>query len=192
MSQIELASVNGVIGPLAQAVIPVSDHGFLYGDSVYETIRTYGIRPFLLEAHLDRLGRSAQAIHLRLPWGAEHMTRSISRIVEEARAEAARTGRSPIPEFALRVVTTRGVGPLGYDPALCPSPGLVLILRELPPASRAECESGVTAIISTIRRNPIASLDPRIKSSNSIASPAEATASRAGRSVASTSTISLT
>src|SRR5262245_55143157 len=121
MSDIELASVNGTIGALRDAVIPISDHGFLYGDSVYETVRTYGGRPWLLPQHLDRLARSAEAIRLKVPPGiAEEIARLIA---------AAPSG----PEFALRIMATRGVGPLGYDPSLCPVPGLVLLLRELPP-----------------------------------------------------------
>lgn len=169
MSSLELASVNGVVGPLRDAVVPVSDHGFLYGDSVYETIRTYGARPFLLGPHLERLRRSADAIHLTLTWGMERVAREISRIIEAGRASGAGPARgdggSP-PEYALRVLVTRGVGPLGYDPSLCPEPGLVLLLRDLPPPAPGVMESGVPVIVSSIRRNPIASLDPRIKSSN--------------------------
>ena len=160
MSSNDYANVNGFITPLDRAVVPVSDHGFLYGDSVYETVRTYGRRPFLLRQHLQRLARSAEAIRLRLPWEPGHLTRQIDLTIDAA------TGGRTDHEFAIRIMATRGPGPLGYDPDLCPTPTLAIIVRPLHPMSTMEREGGVAAIISTVRRNPIESLDPRIKSSN--------------------------
>lgn len=161
MSSGDYANINGLITPLDHAVVPVSDHGFLYGDSVYETVRTYGLRPFLLKQHFERLSRSAEAIRLKLPWDAEHMSRQIHRTID-----AAAVARSAPREFVIRIMATRGPGPLGYDPDLCPTPTLAILVRELQPLPPRELEEGVSAIISTVRRNPIESLDPRIKSSN--------------------------
>ena len=156
----DYANINGLITPMDRAVVPVSDHGFLYGDSVYETVRTYGHRPFLLGRHIDRLSRSAEAIRLRLPWSREHLARQIDLTIQTASEGA--TGQ----EFAIRIMATRGPGPMGYDPDLCPTPTLAILVRRLQPLPPEQVAGGVAAITSTVRRNPIESLDPRIKSSN--------------------------
>ena len=153
----EIANVNGLINPVERACVPANDHGFLYGDSVYETICTYDRRPFLMDRHLDRLGRSAAAIRLVLPWGRDHLAQETTRTLTEARGDG---------EFAIRIVATRGTGPLGYDPDLCPSPNLVILVRGLPPLTREEREIGISAVIASVRRNPIEALDPGIKSGN--------------------------
>ncbi|HET6373626.1 MAG TPA: aminotransferase class IV [Candidatus Polarisedimenticolia bacterium] len=152
-----IANVNGSIGPADRPSIPASDHGFLYGDSVYETVRTYGRRPFLMERHLERLERSAGAIKLHLPWGRDHITRETERTLPAVPGDA---------ELVIRIVATRGAGPFGYDPDLCPSPNLVILVRPLAPPTAAEREFGVKAVVASVRRNPIEALDPRIKSSN--------------------------
>jgi len=152
----EIANINGVITPVDRACLPANDHGFLYGDSAYETIRTYGRRPFLMERHFRRLEESAAAIRLRLPWDRSHL------IAETRRTVAATLG----DEVAVRIIATRGTGPLGYDPDLCGRPNLVILGRPLRPLSRDEHDVGVSAAIASIRRNPIESLDPRIKSGN--------------------------
>lgn len=157
MSDIEIANINGRITPLDGAFIPVNDHGFLYGDSVYETVRTYGRRPFLLPRHMERLWRSAAAIRLRLPWDREEIEREIHRTLDASDKPG---------EFALRIMTTRGPGPLGYDPDLCPHPTLAILLRSLRAPSDRERGVGVSAAVVPVRRNPIEALDPRIKSSN--------------------------
>ena len=160
MNDDEIANVNGTIARIDRATVPVTDHGFLYGDSVYETVRTYGRRPFLMERHLERLERSASAIHLRLPWSRRRLAGEIDRTLEAAR------GAGPGGEFAIRVMTTRGPGPFGYDPDLCPLPTLVILVRPLNPVSAEDHEIGIPAIVAKLRRNPIEALDPRIKSSN--------------------------
>jgi len=157
MTSSDVANINGRITPLEAAVIPVNDHGFLYGDSVYETVRTYRRRPFLLDRHLDRLDRSAAAIRIPLPWTHDALAREIQRTLEAAPGD---------DDLAIRLMITRGPGPMGYDPALCPRPTLVIMTRVLPPLTDREKNTGVTAVIVAVRRNPIESLDPRIKSSN--------------------------
>lgn len=160
MADSDYANVNGTLTPLERAVVPVSDHGFLYGDSVYETVRTYDHRLFLLDRHLERLDLSARSIHLELPWSREQLAIETGRAVEAAVAAGAG------PELAVRVMTTRGTGPLGYDPGLCPRPNLVIIARSLLPVPADQRETGIVAIVPTVRRNPVEALDPRIKSSN--------------------------
>lgn len=157
-NQPELANVNGAIAPIDRAVISVTDHGFLYGESVYETIRTYGRRAFLVRRHLERLERSAASIMLALPWTRHHIAGEVHRTLAVA-------GEGP-GEYAIRIVATRGNGPFGYDPALCPEPNLVILVRRLSEPASDPRATGVTAAIASVRRNPIESLDPRIKSSN--------------------------
>ena len=159
MSGIELANINGTIAPTERAVIPVGDHGFLYGDSVYETVRTYGRRPFMMASHMDRLARSGAAINLAVPWSHEHLVREAERTIQAAGGEGD-------TEFALRIMATRGVGPMGYDLDQCRSPNLVILLRVMEPITRAQREVGISATVVSVRRNPIGALDPRIKSSN--------------------------
>ncbi len=153
----ELANINGTIEPLATARVPVTDHGFLYGDSVYETLRTYARRPFLVPAHLGRLERSAESIRLRLPWDRAHVTSEIDRTIGASGGEG---------ELVIRLIATRGSGPMGYDLETCVSPSLVILLFRLHPVPAGQREGGVAAVISSVRRNPIESLDPGIKSSN--------------------------
>lgn len=151
----EIINVNGTISPAERATVPVLDHGFLYGDSVYETIRTYGGEPFLLPRHLDRLGGSCRMIRLTPP-PASDVEREVRRTLAEASNE----------ESYVRIMVTRGVGPIGYEHGLCPNPGLfviVLPLRRIPDEWYAQ---GIAATVGERRRNPRESLDPAIKSCN--------------------------
>ena len=150
-------SINGQIVPGEQAFVSAWDHGLLYGDGVYETLRTYAKRPFLLERHLARLRRSAE--RLLLPWAA---------LPVDPGEEVARTlhAASDNEESLVRVLVTRGVGPLGYAPDLCPRPGLLIYVLEFTPPSGAVRERGVKVAMTTVRRNPKSALDPEIKSNN--------------------------
>src|SRR5262252_1989966 len=127
----DVASVNGVLTTADEARVPALDRGFLYGDSVYETVRTYSGRPFRLVPHLERLRRSAEA--LGIDW---------SRLaLDPAQAVAAALERGGFPEAAIRIVLTRGVGGIGYDDADCSPPTLVVHVRAcpgIPPSSRSE------------------------------------------------------
>jgi len=134
-----LVNLNGDIVPPAEARISVFDRGFLYGDSVYEVVRTYGMRPFELELHLRRLAASAARIGLELPWSASGIGDEAERTLLQSRG-----GDAPDPEAApwnvgersVRIVATRGSGEMGLDPALASDPLLVVIVLPLrgPPA----------------------------------------------------------
>ena len=151
-----IINLNGKMVPREEARISVLDHGFLYGASVYETLRTYGGKPFLLEAHLTRLRESAQGICLNLPF-------SDSRIEEEVRNTL---GANNFPESVLRIIVTCGEGDLGYDPALCTSPSLVLLAYPLVPPPSEIYEKGVAVSLVSIRRNLSSALNPVVKSGN--------------------------
>jgi branched-chain amino acid aminotransferase len=151
-----IINLNGKIVPKEEARISVLDHGFLYGASVYETLRTYGGKPFLLDAHLTRLRESAQGICLNLPF-------SDSQIKEEVRKTLRASGN---PESALRIIVTCGEGDLGYDPALCTSPSLVLLVYPLVPPPPEIYEKGVALSLVSVQRNLAGALNPVVKSGN--------------------------
>src|SRR5882724_4961367 len=103
-----LASINGVIHAPEEAKVSVYDRGFLYGDSVFETIRTYGGKPFALAEHLARLARSAERVFIPMPVSLETFAAEVLRA----------TSLAANPESYIRVMLTRGTGPMGLDPDL--------------------------------------------------------------------------
>src|SRR6185369_12299941 len=111
-----LININGKINSPEAASIPVLDHGFLFGDSVYETLRTYRQKPFLFGKHFVRLEHSAEALHLELPWSKQKMLDETRRTID------ASTGDS---ELRIRIVVTRGVGEVSLDLASCASPNVI-------------------------------------------------------------------
>ena len=155
--------VNGRITPEALAVVPVFDHGFLYGEGVYEVCRSYRGRPFLLDRHLDRLRRSAGFLALPVPFDNNGFA---ARIADTMTAAGLAPWRDGGPDAYIRLLLTRGVGELTYDPAACPVPTLVIIARphHAPPA--AIYADGVTLAIVPIQRNAPEALNPLIKSNN--------------------------
>src|SRR5438128_11409207 len=105
-------NVNGRVSDQERAVISVFDHGFLYGEGVYETLRTYNGQPFLFDRHMKRLRRSADMLHLSVPLTDAAL---LARCLETM--QAAGLGASTNSEAYIRIVVTRGVGELSYDPA---------------------------------------------------------------------------
>jgi branched-chain amino acid aminotransferase len=163
-----VVNLDGRIVPPAEARISVFDRGFLYGDSVYEVIRTYGGRPFELEAHLRRLEHSASRLGLAPPWDAARTARELELTLVAARAaggEPADPEAAPwnVGEWYARVVMTRGAGELGLDPALAVDPtALVIVLPVHAPPARAYAE-GVAVAFAGVRRASPAAVDPSAK-----------------------------
>ena len=152
-------NVNGRISDDGQATISVFDHGFLYGEGVYETLRTYGRRPFLLDRHLNRLRASAAAIGLEVPLDDAAFGARID-------ATMAAVDVADPPERYVRLVLTRGVGDLSYDPEACPEPSLVIIARPHREIAETVRERGIKVVVSSRMRNHPDALSPRIKSNN--------------------------
>lgn len=150
-------SVNGRITGEREAVISVFDHGFLYGEGVYETLRTYNRQPFLYDRHLRRLRRSAELIALPIPFSDGDLAAQIEATV----AAAGFTG-----EAYIRVLVTRGIGELTYDPAATPAPSLVIIVKPHIDPPPEVYRDGVRVILVDIVRNHPASVNPAIKSNN--------------------------
>lgn len=151
-----LCNVEGKLLPPEQAMVPVLDRGFLYGDSVYEVVRTYGGRPFEMERHLVRMERTAQRIDLTLP-PRETILRELQRTLDAA-------GNA---ESYARIVVTRGIGEFGLSPFLARGEHrLVLIVRPLVAPTEEQYERGLRMAIAKTRRNPRQALDPALKTGN--------------------------
>ena len=149
--------VNGKIAPADQAVVPVYDHGFVYGEGVYETLRTYNRVPFMYERHMRRLRRSAEALVLDVPFSDETLLRSIGQTIAAA---------GELDEAYIRVLLTRGVGELTYDPRATPAPTTVLIVKPFEPPAPRVFNEGIRISLVDILRNHPASVNPAIKSNN--------------------------
>ena len=151
-------SVNGRVTSEHDAVISVFDHGFLYGEGVYETLRTYNRRPFVFDRHTRRLRQSARMIALDVPFSDDELA---TRIAETMTAAALDDN-----EAYIRVLLTRGIGELTYDPAATPTPSLVIIVKPQVDPPPAAYRDGVGVAIVDIIRNHPASVNPVIKSNN--------------------------
>ena len=141
---------------LEEAKVSVLDHGFLYGDGVYETMRVYDGVVLMMEEHLARLERSASLIELRLPKSADRIKLAIFETLEACGQKDA----------YLRVTVSRGEGPIGLDPSLCPRPTFFIFADRLKHPPRSNYEEGIALAIVDTRRNLREALDPRIKSLN--------------------------
>lgn len=150
--------VNGTITTADAAVVPVFDHGFLYGEGVYETLRTYRRLPFEFGAHMARLRRSAELIDLPVPMTDAELLVAVDRTVAQ---EPATTG-----ELYIRLLLTRGVGELTYSLAATPVPSLVIIVRPLKPFPETNYARGIRLAMSSVRRNHPSALNPLVKSNN--------------------------
>jgi len=149
--------LNGRLIDARQARLPVFDHSFLYGDGIYETVRAYDYRVFHWPEHFRRLRRSARRIELKCPWSSRTL---LQRVAQLLRA-------NNTPNASVRITVSRGPGPLGLDPSVCPKPTLVMLThpeRDL----NTLWKSGVSIGIPRIRRNHPRCLDPQIKSNNSL------------------------
>jgi len=152
--------LDGRVVDPADARISVLDHGLLYGDGVFEGIRIYGRRVFRLGDHLARLAVSARALGLTLPGGVEAM-REI--VLATGRAFLAASGGD---EAYVRLVVTRGDGPLGVDPTTCAAPRVVCIVDAIRLFAPEKLEQGLDLVTASVRRPPSDVLDPRVKSLN--------------------------
>jgi branched-chain amino acid aminotransferase len=152
-----MVNVDGRLAGERDAVVSVFDHGFLFGEGVYEVMRTYRQRPFLYEPHMRRLRASADRIALPLPTTDAEIRDRITATITAAQLPG---------EAYIRLLVTRGVGEIGYDPANCPAPTIVVIVKphvELPQEAYAD---GVKiALVSVVRNHPD-SVNPLIKSNN--------------------------
>ena len=151
-----VVNLNGRLVAPEDATVSVFDRGFLYGDSVYEVVRTYGGRPFAMGRHLARLHGSAARIGMVLPWSDERIVAEVQRTLEAAGND----------ESYVRIVATRGAGEIGLDTALAENPLLLVIVQaiHLPPPEAYE--QGVKVQLVGVRKNLREAIDPRAKTGN--------------------------
>lgn len=145
--------MDGEFVPESEARVSVFDHGFLYGDGVFEGIRAYKGVVFKLKEHVDRLYDSAKAIMLEIPLSKEEM---IKAVLETLR-------RNKLRDAYIRLIVTRGVGDLGIDPRKCSKPSVIIITREMKPLLGRK---SVSLIISSVRRDNVDATSHQAKSLN--------------------------
>ncbi len=136
--------IDGKYLPDDQAKISVFDHGFLYGDGVFEGIRAYNGRIFRLKEHLDRLYDSAKTIDLQPPLSKEEMTEVICEVLR----------RNKLTNAYIRPIISRGVGDLGLDPRKCPKPSVIVIATSWGAMYGDLYDKGLRAVTVSVRRNP--------------------------------------
>lgn len=148
--------IDGEYYDKADARVSVFDHGLLYGDGVFEGIRVYRGKVFKLKEHLDRLYRSAKALLLDVPVRKEEMENAVLDAVE----------RNEKKEGYIRLIVTRGEGPLGIDPMSCERSTVIIIVADIQLYPEEYYKKGIQIITASSRRIPSDCLDPRIKSLN--------------------------
>lgn len=151
-----LIYIDGEFLPKTEAKVSVFDHGLLYGDGVFEGIRSYNGRVFKLDEHLERLYDSAKSIMLQIPIPIETMKETV---LETLR-------RNHLSEAYIRLVVTRGVGDLGLDPDKCPQPSIIIIADKITLYPQKFYEEGLEIVTASVRRNYSEAINPRIKSLN--------------------------
>jgi branched-chain amino acid aminotransferase len=152
-----LAYINGRIMPQSEARVSINDRGWLYGDAVFETLRTYTGRIFKLKEHLERLERSAALIGLELPLSRQGFDDALRELLGRQAARG---------DLMIRITVSRGAGGTGLFPASGSKPTVVIQPRELPAYSPATFSEGWSLIVAKTSRNYPGSIDPRIKSTN--------------------------
>jgi branched-chain amino acid aminotransferase len=148
--------MNGSYVPPEEAKVSVFDHGFLYGDGVFEGIRAYGGNIFRLGPHLKRLYESAKSILLNIPLTIEEME---AVVIETVR-------RNDLKDCYIRLVVSRGRGDLGLDPKSCPKPEVIIIADQIRLYPQELYDKGLEIVAVPTRRNIPDALNPKIKSLN--------------------------
>jgi branched-chain amino acid aminotransferase len=129
--------VNGAFVPPAQATVPAFDHGYLYGDGLFETLRTYGGVPFRLDKHLARLEEGLSSLAIRGAPPARELRARVLETLERAR----------LPEAYLRITITRGISSRGLDPTGCDTPTVLIAALPLRTYSPSHYAEGIAATV---------------------------------------------
>ena len=154
-------NVNGRVSDQEHASISIFDHGFLYGEGVYETLRTYNGQPFLFERHMRRLRTSAGMLALQIPLSDAQID---ARFRETMTAAGLGTGAHN--EAYIRILVTRGIGELTYDPAATPTPSIVVIVKpNVDPPADVFARGVKVSLVSVVRNHP-GTVNPLIKSNS--------------------------
>ncbi len=148
--------ISGKFVPQEDAKISVYDHGLLYGDGVFEGLRSYQGKVFRLEEHIERLYESARAIWLEIPMAQDAMCEAVNELVRINKIE----------DGYIRLVVTRGAGTLGLDPNRCSNPQVIIIADVISLYPKELYEKGLEIVTVSVQRMSPAALSPRIKSLN--------------------------
>ncbi len=148
--------IDGKFHESEDAKISVFDHGLLYGDGVFEGIRTYDGLIFKMKEHIDRLYQSAHAIMLEIPMTKEEMTEAVKKTLRE----------NQMKDSYIRLIVTRGIGDLGLDPRKCPKPTVIIITDKIKLYHQELYEKGLEIVTISTQRNIHESVNPQIKSLN--------------------------
>lgn len=152
----QLIFLNGEFVKKEDAVVSVYDHGFLYGDGIFEGIRAYSGNVFRLDEHLTRLYDSAKSIMLTIPYSKEEMTNIVVKTLRQ----------NKLNDGYIRLVVSRGVGDLGLNPYTCEKPTVLAIAEPLRIYPKELYETGLEIITVATRRNRSDALSPMVKSLN--------------------------
>lgn len=153
MNQVYL---NDTFVPESEARVSVLDHGYLYGDGIFETLRAYSGFIFRLQDHLVRLFDSARGLSLTLPWDREQLASILTACLKVNGYDNA----------VLRLTISRGMGPPGLDPDLCKTPTLVVLTRPFTGYPETLYERGISLALVKVQKNLPQAIDPQIKSAN--------------------------
>jgi len=148
--------IDGKFHHKEDAKVSVFDHGLLYGDGVFEGIRTYDGLIFKMKEHIDRLWQSAHAIMLDIPMSKEEMTEAVKKTLRE----------NELKDAYIRLIITRGIGDLGLDPRKCPKPTVIIITDKIKLYPQEHYEKGLEIVTISTQRNIHESVNPQIKSLN--------------------------
>jgi branched-chain amino acid aminotransferase len=151
-----IINLNGKFVRKEKAVVSVFDHGLLYGDGVFEGIRSYNGRVFKLDEHIERLYTSAKAITMTVPVSKEKMKAEIIATIR----------RNKLKDSYIRVVVTRGAGDLGLNPLKCPKAFYFIIAASITLYPEKFYKEGLAVICASTRRNIPEAVNPMIKSLN--------------------------
>jgi branched-chain amino acid aminotransferase len=152
----ELIYINGEFIDSSKASVSVFDHGLLYGDGIFEGIRVYGGQVFKLAEHVERLFKSARALLLEIPLSRVDMARAVEETVRKNNAVDA----------YIRLMVTRGTGPMGLDPSGCRTPTVIIIVTGIQLYPKEMYERGIAVVSVPTRRMSADMLEPRVKSLN--------------------------
>ncbi|MCA9528575.1 MAG: aminotransferase class IV [Myxococcales bacterium] len=159
MSGTTVASIDGAQVPLAEARVSILDRGFLYGDSVFEVMRVHRGVAFRQRAHLERLARSAESVFIELPVTVEALATELRAALEA----------SGLRDAYVRLILTRGQGPLTFDRRTASAPRRVVLVAPLPELAQSLYTEGVTAALVHVSRPAVGSRSRGVKASNYLA-----------------------
>src|SRR5271157_1702558 len=151
-----LVYVDGDFVPKHKATVSVFDHGLLYGDGVFEGIRSYNGNVFRLEDHTERLYNSAKVIYIEIPMSRHEMSDAIMETVR----------KNQLRDAYIRVVVTRGAGDMGVDPSSCKSPTVFIIAEAATSSLGSALPRVVSLVISSVRRDSVDGTTHEVKSLN--------------------------